>query len=202
MAIDNRDSGRLGKAVEHLVAATCILTSGMELNVSSSFVDDEGVDLVFARRGQPKTLAVQVKSRRLAGTSMSQGTFRTQVRDATFSARDDLYLLFVAVDPDEGVFDLAWFVPSINFAEATTVNSQGRRRFVASAKENTRDQWSGYRCSRQSLAERILASITACRKGSASRVCGSVVLVARSASDSRVTALRSAVRDVRVVRPS
>src|SRR4051794_32955551 len=48
MPIDNRDSGRLGKAVEHLVAATCILTSGLELNASTSFVDDEGVDLVFA----------------------------------------------------------------------------------------------------------------------------------------------------------
>src|SRR3954447_17781303 len=103
MPIDNRDSGRLGKAVEHLVAATCILTSGMELNVSTSFVDDEGVDLVFARRGQPKTLAVQVKSRRLTGTSMSRGMFRTQVRDATFSARDDLFLLFVVNDADEGI---------------------------------------------------------------------------------------------------
>src|SRR3954451_14345412 len=145
MPIDNRDSGRLGKAVEHLVAATCILTSGLELNVSTSFVDDEGVDLVFARRPQPKTLAVQVKSRRLAGTSMSRGTFRTQVREATFSARDDLYLLFVAVDPVQGMFDLAWLVPSAEFAEATTVNSQGRRRFVASRKETTEDQWSGYR---------------------------------------------------------
>jgi hypothetical protein len=45
MPIDNRDAGRLGKAVEHLVAATCILTSGLELNVSTSFGDDEGVDL-------------------------------------------------------------------------------------------------------------------------------------------------------------
>lgn len=131
----------------------------MELNVSTSFVDDEGVDLVFARRGQPKTLAVQVKSRRLTGTSMSRGTFRTQVRDATFAARDDLYLLFVAVDPEEGVFDRSWLVPSINFAAATTVNSLGRRRFVASAKEKTRDQWSGYRCTRKDLARRILASI-------------------------------------------
>lgn len=77
MAIDNRDSARLGKAVEQLVAATCILTSGMELNVSTSFVDDEGVDLVFARTIQPKTLTVQVKSRRRTGTSMSRGTFRT-----------------------------------------------------------------------------------------------------------------------------
>lgn len=159
MPIDNRDSARLGKAVEHLVAATCILTSGLELNVSTSFVDDEGVDLVLARRGQPKTLAIQVKSRRLAGTSMSRGTFRTQVRDATFAAREDLYLLFVAVDPEEGVFDLAWLVPSIDFAKATTVNSQSRRRFVASAKEKTQDHWSGYRCSRQELARRILNAI-------------------------------------------
>jgi hypothetical protein len=89
MPIDNRDAGRLGKAVEHLVAATCILTSGLELNVSTSFGDDEGVDLVFARRGHPKTLAVQVTSRRLGGSSMSKGTFRTQVRYATFAERGD-----------------------------------------------------------------------------------------------------------------
>lgn len=159
MAIDNRDAGRLGKAVEHLVAATCILTSGLQLNVSTSFVDDEGVDLVFARRGEPKTLAVQVKSRRSAGASLASGIFRTQVRDATFAEREDLYLLFVAVDPDEGVFDLAWFVPSIDFANATSVNSQNRRRFVASAKATTQDQWSSYRCSRQDLAGRILNAI-------------------------------------------
>lgn len=159
MSIDNRDAGRLGKAVEHLVAATCILTSGLELNVSTSFVDDEGVDLVFARRGQSKTLAVQVKSRRLTGTSMTKGTFRTQVRDATFAARDGLYLLFVAVDTTEGVFDLAWLVPSHVFADATTVNSQGRRRFVASAKDSSGDQWSSYRCSRQQLADRIVDAI-------------------------------------------
>jgi hypothetical protein len=159
MPIDNRDAARLGKAVEHLVAATCILISGLELNVSTSFVDDEGVDLVFARRGQSKTLAVQVKSRRLTGTSMSRGTFRTQVRNATFGAREDLHLLFVAVDAEEGVFDLAWLVPSIDFAAATTVNSQSRRRFVASAKEKTQDQWSRYRCSRHDLAGRVLNAI-------------------------------------------
>ncbi len=159
MSIDNRDAGRLGKAVEHLIAATCILTSELQLNVSTSFVDDEGVDLVFARRGQPKTLAVQVKSRRMSGVSMSRGTFRAQVRDATFDARDDLYLLFVAVDSEEGVFDLAWLVPSSDFANATAVNSQSRRRFVASAKPSTQDQWSGYRCSRRNLADRILDAI-------------------------------------------
>ena len=57
------DSGKIDAAVEHLVAASCILASGGALNVSTSLVDDEGVDLVFHRRGSPTTLAVQVKSR-------------------------------------------------------------------------------------------------------------------------------------------
>ena len=57
------DAGRIGAAVEHLVAASCILASDAVLNVSTSMVDDEGVDLVFHRRGRPTTLAVQVKSR-------------------------------------------------------------------------------------------------------------------------------------------
>jgi hypothetical protein len=39
---------------------------------------------------------------------VSSGTFRAQVRDATFDARDDLYLLLVAVDSEEGIFDSAW----------------------------------------------------------------------------------------------
>jgi hypothetical protein len=54
---------------------------------------------------------------------------------------------------------LTWIVPSTDFANATTVNSQNRRRFVASAKPHTRDQWAGYRCSRKNLADRILDAI-------------------------------------------
>jgi len=45
-------SARKGKAVEHLVAASCILASGGELNASTALVDDEGVDIVFHRRGR------------------------------------------------------------------------------------------------------------------------------------------------------
>jgi len=40
----------MGKAAEHLVAAFCILATRGELNVSTSLVDDERVDLVFHRR--------------------------------------------------------------------------------------------------------------------------------------------------------
>lgn len=45
-------ASRVGKAVEHLVAAGCILISDAKLNVSTSLVDDEGVDLVFSPKGR------------------------------------------------------------------------------------------------------------------------------------------------------
>lgn len=82
--MENRDSARMGKAVEHLVAATCILTSGLDLNVSTSLVDDEGVDLVFHRRDVPTTLAVQVKSRSMnASTIKAKEQFIANVGAST-----------------------------------------------------------------------------------------------------------------------
>src|SRR3954468_20938663 len=94
-------SSRKGKAVEHLLAASCILASNGELNASTSLVDDEGVDIVFHRRGSSRTLAVQVKSRfaEEGGSTHlhERGTFITDVRAVTFQPRDNLYLLFVVV---------------------------------------------------------------------------------------------------------
>lgn len=82
---DNRDAARKGKTVEHLVAATCVLSSGLKLNVSTSLVDDEGVDLVFHRREQSTTLAVQVKSRTIAAKTIANGSrFQANVGANTF----------------------------------------------------------------------------------------------------------------------
>ena len=66
-------AGRMGKATEYLVAATCILTTRGELNVSTSLVDDEGVDLVFNRRNSTSTLAVQVKARMSDSVRVASG---------------------------------------------------------------------------------------------------------------------------------
>ena len=46
----NAASARKGRAVEHLVAAICVLASGGELNALTALVDDEGVDLGLKRR--------------------------------------------------------------------------------------------------------------------------------------------------------
>src|SRR5207248_2323755 len=89
-----------GKAIEQLIAAKCVLASGGRLNVSTPFVDDAGVDLVFNLRDQPRTLAIQVKSR-FRSASFKHNLYRASVRTATFRARKDLALLFALYDDVE-----------------------------------------------------------------------------------------------------
>jgi hypothetical protein len=155
MPISNADSGRMGKAAEYLVASTSIIQSRARLNVSSSLVDDEGVDLVFHRRDGTATLAVQVKARMNDSKQLAAGTFRANVRSVSLRPRPELYVLFVAVDVASGTFDTCWFIPSAEVAKAR-MDSRKRHVFVASAKPQSRDQWSRYRLTRADLPERIL----------------------------------------------
>ncbi|MCZ7431109.1 hypothetical protein [Streptomyces sp. WMMC1477] len=139
-------AARMGKAAEHLVAASCILATEGELNVSTSLVDDEGVDLVFHRRGSSATLAVQVKARMSTGVQVREGRFLANVRSQTFTARSDLDMLFVAVDVERGAIMTAWLVPSRAFGEmAGEPNSRGRLRFSASLKPGSGDRWTPFR---------------------------------------------------------
>lgn len=151
---------RLGKAVEYLVAASCVLSSDGMLNVSTSMVDDEGVDLVFHRSDHVATLAVQVKARSLGTVTLSQNErFLADVRSETFRPRPSLYMLFVAVDVPNGTFDLAWLVPSEVLAARATPNARGRLRFSASPKPTSADQWSDYRVGRAELSRRVLGAL-------------------------------------------
>jgi hypothetical protein len=151
------DAARVGKAVEYLVAASCILASGATLNVSTSMVDDEGVDLVFHRRGSSAALSAQVKARLTSGKNVQQGRFLASVRQQTFRPRDDLYLLFVVADAEKATFGPVWLVPSAAFSmKARPVGSRQNLRFSASLAADTRDQWRLYRLDREQLASRIL----------------------------------------------
>ena len=146
-------AGRMGKAVEYLVAASCILATDGELNVSTSLVDDEGVDLVFHRRDSSATLAVQVKARMSTSKRVQSQGVVAFVRAQTFKPRDDLDLLFLAVDVARGAVLTAWLVPSTTFAEIVgPPNSRGRHRFSASMKPDSKDRWSPFRLTPEQLA--------------------------------------------------
>lgn len=153
-------AGRMGKAVEYLVAASCILATGGELNVSTSLVDDEGVDLVFHQGGRPATLAVQVKARMSTSKRVQDEAVWAFVRAQTFRPRHDLDMLFLAVDVERGTVLMAWLVPSLTFAEIVgPPNSQGRHRFAASMKPDSKDRWTPFRLSPEQLAPAIMTRL-------------------------------------------
>ena len=157
----HENSGRIGKAVEHLVAASCILATDTALNVSTAFVDDEGVDLVFHRRGGTATLAVQVKSRSTDTSVVKRGQFIANVRPETFVARPGLWMLFVVVDRPTATLTTVWFVPSAAFAElANAVGTKTRLRITASLKPGANDKWRPYRLEFPQLPARILNELT------------------------------------------
>ena len=150
------DAGRMGKAAELLVAATCILQFRAKLNVSTSIIDDEGVDLVFHLREHTATLAVQVKARMSDGAVVKRGRFQAHVRDSSFYPRSDLDMLFVYVNVTRGSIEQSWMVPSPVFEANTTVNARGRRVFSTSMSAESGDKWSKYRLAEGGLAPRVV----------------------------------------------
>jgi tetratricopeptide (TPR) repeat protein len=160
--MSDHDSTRKGTAVEHLIAATCMLASDFELNVSTSLVDDEGVDLVFHRRERSTTLAVQIKSRSWSASTMrSKQRFIAQVRRSTFRPRPDLFMLFVAIDLRFADYGPVWLIPSEIFRSALDAAQGGRLRFSASAAPGSDDRWVRYRCERSDLPKRLLEELDA-----------------------------------------
>jgi hypothetical protein len=154
-------AGRMGKAAEYLVAAACILATRGELNVSTSIVDDEGVDLVFHRRGSSATLAVQVKARMSTTKVVQNEKIMAFVRAQTFRARPDLDMLFAAIDVDRGAIMTSWLVPSPVLGEMIkTTTAQGHLRFTASMKGESADRWTPYRLSATELPQRILSRLS------------------------------------------
>jgi hypothetical protein len=164
MATKHRGSARKGKAIESLVAASCILATGGELNALTALVDDEGVDITFKRRDGTRTLDVQVKSRFSddsgSNALRTEDRFVADTRDATFRPRDDLYMLFVAVNAAEVEIGPIWLVPSPDLAElGQRINPKStgpQIRISASAKESSKDKWSSYRMTKAELPQEVL----------------------------------------------
>jgi hypothetical protein len=152
----NGNASRIGKAVELLIAASCILASYGELNASCAMVDDEGVDLMFHRRSGTATVAVQVKARTMDTTVLQKERFQADVRPSTFRPLDNRFLLFVAVDMHEATFGPVWLIPSRIFQEQAFQIGNGKFRFTASMKADSVDRWRRYRLSKSELHLAIL----------------------------------------------
>ena len=62
----------------------------------------------------------------------------------------------VLADVAEGRYTTAWLVPSEEFASRAKVRADGKRRFVASLKPNTKDQWVSFRHRAATLPAEVL----------------------------------------------
>lgn len=145
-----------GKIAANLVGMACALRSQGEINFASPFVDDEGVDLVFFKKGgSGKAILVQVKSRTIQSKLLSKGTFRVQVRRASFKPRDGYYFVFVALDESgERLLDTLWFIPSLDFAE-NLAGQTNESVLVFQSRFTSKDMWEKYRISLEELPQRI-----------------------------------------------
>jgi hypothetical protein len=163
---ENKGSARKGRAIESLVAASCILATGGELNALTALVDDEGVDITFKRRDGNRTLDVQVKSRFYDGSKAlrKKGRFIADIRKATFRPRKDLFILYVAVDSIDVDMGPVWLVPS-KVLEKQGIKIHPKKtgkqlRFDASVKPTSKDKWTPYRMSKAQFPQAILKAIT------------------------------------------
>jgi hypothetical protein len=168
VTLKDASSARKGKAVEHLVAATCVLATGGELNALTALVDDEGVDIGFKRKNGTRVLDVQVKARFSDADGSKalheEGRFSSDVRLETFKPREDLYMLYLAINGANAEVEYAWLVPSSVLAEeGVVVTKQGKQhlRIVASAKPDTDDKWQPYRYGRAEFPQELLDVVAA-----------------------------------------
>jgi hypothetical protein len=84
-----------GKIATTLIGVACAQHSNGQINFASPFVDDEGVDIIFFRRGgSGKAILAQVKSRSTQSKLLKQGIFRVHVRRASFKPREGYYFIF------------------------------------------------------------------------------------------------------------
>jgi hypothetical protein len=148
-------ASQTGKAVEHLLAAYCILTSDGQRNVSLPLVDEEGIDLILNLNGKRKRLLLQVKSR--ANLTVND-TYRTQVREQTLHPRDDVYLLFVNIDCDTASFtNKMWLIPSKDLNRHSALpDSTSSRRVFQSRFDSPSDKWARYRIEPKELATELM----------------------------------------------
>jgi hypothetical protein len=118
------------------------------------------VDLVFYRSAGGPTLSVQVKSHFYdAPEKIERRGVNALLNPRVFSARDDLYLLFLVVDQYEARVQTAWLVPSVEFSNRRTGKNL---RFQASADPDSGSPWAHFLVDppgSKDLAARIMSAL-------------------------------------------
>lgn len=145
-----------GKPVELFIAAYCMLASRNRLNVATSYIDDEGVDLFVNRWRGRSTLALQVKSKYSDSVEIGRDEFIVNVSRRTFEPRPNYYVVFVLVDEELVRLNPMWLVPSQVLGEKSPGSEDIRFAANLATVGKGLGQWEEYVVTLEGLPSKIL----------------------------------------------
>jgi hypothetical protein len=156
-----------GKISSTLIGIACAQGSEGKVNFATPFVDDEGVDLIFFRKGSSaEALLAQVKSNRWESKKAQSGQFIAQVRRQSFNARKGYYLIFACLDHAlNKLHNPIWFVSSKDFERETRVQNKKRKNLTFSSRfDSKKGRWKKYRMNLEELPKRVEQELRETRK--------------------------------------
>lgn len=154
-----------GKIAATLIGIACAQDPRRQINFASPFVDDEGVDLIFFKRGgSAEAILAQVKSRTTESKQIQKGVFIANVKRSSFRARKGYYFIFATLDRSQNrLLNPLWFIPSVDFKRKTSKQNK-LKVLTFQSRFDSRGMWKNYRISLEELPERITQVLGGARK--------------------------------------
>ena len=149
-------STQVGTIGEVTVAAQLMLASGGRFSPFLPFADDDGIDLIVYDKVTGISLPVQVKARTSAKLGKSD-TVVFDVRRKTFSDHAGSFLLAILIDMTGGQILRAWLIPMSELAAVARVRAE-KLSITPSAKEDSCDRYTPFRCTNMAQVARRLAA--------------------------------------------
>jgi hypothetical protein len=147
-----------GDIVEDRVKEQILLFGQGLLSVYKPVSDREGIDLIVVKNGVFHPIFLQVKGR---FNLQKNGAFLCDIRMKTFKPHHSFFVVAAYFDPATlELHDPLLLVPTEFVArEGTKITVKGeiRRRVMTSMSPGTKSKWAPYLCTKQALADRLLA---------------------------------------------
>lgn len=153
---------QIGTIGEMTVAAQLMLASDGRFSPFLPFADDDGIDLIVYDKETGVSLPVQVKARTSAKLGKSD-TILFDVRRKTFNDHDGAFLLAILLNMTGGLILRAWLIPMSELADVARVGPE-KLSITPSAKKESKDRYTPYRCVDMAEVARRLAAFLDARR--------------------------------------
>lgn len=151
----NLSSKQKGDIAEARIAELIILYSkNPGLSCYRPVSDDEGIDLIVKKRGEFKSMFIQVKSRFGVDSKLA---FTATVKSKTVVDNYSMGLVFCYFDLVKGdIWDFLWFIPAPDFLKlANKLNGGAMLGFVSGTRRSELNKWDQYLIEKQELGNSI-----------------------------------------------